>query len=163
MIDALSESHPTQRSYRHLIDDDIFTNEKDKDIAEKIIGTRYETAFNNIQALLEKNNLFDFCSVNPDLLWAAHLDYFEDIARLKNFHGHKYVNTDKIYAYEVFWYLRNHVIQIEHPVGLPEQFIHVNERIFSYWLIKKLATELNYRPAKAGGLAHKCAPTESRH
>ena len=40
------------------------------------------------------------------------LDYFTDIARLKDFQDIARTNTDKIYGYELFWFLRRHPIQL---------------------------------------------------
>ena len=40
------------------------------------------------------------------------LDYFTDVARLKDFQDIKRTNTDKIYGYELFWFLRRHPIQL---------------------------------------------------
>jgi len=64
---------------------------------------------------LRKYGFLDYCTINKELLWKAVLDYFVDIARIKIFHGHKNVQIDKIIAYETFWLLRNHPIQIDKP------------------------------------------------
>jgi len=131
------------KSYRHLITDEIFLDDTGKNIAEELISSRCVDAFKNIQLLLEKYGLEEYCTVEPELLWRAVLDYFEDIARLKTFHRHKHVQTDKIYAYETFWYLRNHPIQINGADMVSQCYVHINEYLFSYWLIKKMATELD--------------------
>ena len=125
------------KNYRHLVDGNF--------IDEIIISDRYKNRFEEIQSLLEKYGLDDCCIVNPRLLWFAILSYFEDIARLKNFHEHQYVQPDKIYAYEVFWYLRNNVIQIVKQDTIPEEYLHVNEYVFSFWLLKNISTELESR------------------
>jgi hypothetical protein len=130
------------KSYRHLITDEIFLDDTGKNIAEELVHSRYVDAFKNVQSLLEKCGLKEHCTIEPELLWRATLDYFEDIARLKTFHRHKHVQTEKIYAYETFWYLRNHPIQINRVDEVRPCYAHINEYLFSYWLIKKMATEL---------------------
>jgi hypothetical protein len=136
------------QSYRQLlIDDGIFVDDSGNNDAAERIARRYSTAFVDLQTLLEKYQLAECCTVNPDLLWQANLDYFVDIARLKKFHGHRYIQEEKIYTYATFWYLRNHPIQIVKADNMPKRYIHVNERIFSYWLIKNIATELESRLA----------------
>jgi hypothetical protein len=125
-------------SYSHLINDENFPDGN----TELRIRDRYETAFIDIQTLLEKYGLIECCTVNPRLLWDSTLDYFADIAHLKASHGHQHVQAEKIYAYTVFWLLRNHPIQIDNPDSMPDEYIHINEYIFSFWLIKNLATKL---------------------
>ena len=54
------------------------------------------------------------------------LDYFTDIARLKHFHNIDLANTNKIYSYTLYWFLRRHPIQIPSPtIG----YFDINERI----------------------------------
>jgi len=133
------------KSYRHLVDEKVFVDSDGKNLAPKIFYDRFENAFLNIQHILREFDLLDCCTVNPDLLWGATLSYFEDIARLKLFHDHLFVQTDKIYAYEVFWYLRDHPIQIEKQDEIPYEYLYVNEYVFTYWLIRKIAAELASR------------------
>jgi len=135
----------SKRSYRHLIDGGYFVDEAGINNAEEQIHSRYEAAFLDIQELLKKYGLIEYCTVNPDVLWRAILDFFEDVARLKHFHGHRDLLPDKEYAYEVFWILRDHPIQIVNDDEMPECYIHVNEYILTKWLIKKMATELESR------------------
>ena len=94
--------------------------------------------------MLKQYKLNDSCSIHPDLLWKATLDYFADIARLKSFHGHFYIQEEKIYAYSTFWHLRNHPIQITNN-EMAEKYVHVNEYIFSSILLNNMATELHDR------------------
>jgi len=135
----------SSRSYRHLIDGGYFVDVNGNNIAEEQILNRYIAAFTDTQELIKKYSIMDCCTINPDILWRAILDFFEDIARLKHFHGHTDPLADKEYAYEVFWHLRNRPIQITDPDKLPLQYIHINEFIYTKWLIIKLAVELESR------------------
>ena len=56
------------------------------------------------------------------------LDYFTDIARLKDYQDIERANVDKIYGYELFWFLRRHPIQLLE--GVPDNF-DINEK----WLL----------------------------
>lgn len=131
------------KSYRYLIDDKLFLDDKGENLAPDIFHKRYVNLFTTIQDLLEKYNLLDFCTVNKELLWKAVLDYFADIARMKEFHGHKHVQIDKIISYETYWLLRNHPIQIDKPNEIDNKYIHINEYIFSFFFIKMLAKRLD--------------------
>ena len=135
------------KSYRYLIDDKMFLDDDGSNLAPKIFYDRFELAFKEIQHLLKEYGLIEHCTVNPMLLWSATLSYFADIDRLKKFHGSKHVQTDKIYAYEAFWYLRDHPIQIDNPDKVSAEYVHINEYIFSMWLVNRIATELNSRVA----------------
>jgi len=133
------------KSYRYLVDDMIFLDDDGNNLAPRIFEKRYKNLFLDLQALLKKYGLLDYCTVNIELLWKAVLDYFVDIARLKTFHDHKHVQIDKIIAYETYWLLRNHPIQIDKPDNFDEKYIHVNEYILSFFFIKKLAKRLDLK------------------
>ena len=135
------------RSYRHLVLDEVFLDDNGVNLAPEIFRERYTNLFIDIQALLKKYNLIDYCTVNKELLWKAVLDYFEDMARLKIFHGYEHSQTDKIFSYETYWLLRNHPIQIDKPDDIDEKYVHVNEYIFSFFLIRKLAQSLDLKLA----------------
>ena len=132
------------KSYRHLVDDKIFLDDDGvTNLAPEIFRERYMNFFIDIQVLLKKYNLIDYCTVNKELLWKAVLDYFEDMARLKIFHGYEHSQTDKIFSYETYWLLRNHPIQIDKPDSIDDKYVHINEYIFSFFLIRKIGQNLN--------------------
>jgi len=66
------------------------------------------------------------------------LDYFTDIARLKDFQDIKRTNTDKIYGYELFWFLRRHPIQLleEDP-----NLYDINEKVALNVFIPRILAE----------------------
>ena len=131
------------KSYRYLVDDGIFLNDSGVNLAPGIFYDRYINLFKELQALLGKYNLLNCCTVNEELLWRAVLDYFADIARMKAFHEHNHIQVDKIIAYETYWLLRNHPIQIDKPDIIDYKYVHINEYILSYFFIKKLAKRLD--------------------
>ena len=45
------------------------------------------------------------------------LDYFTDVARIKDFQNIQKINVNKIYSYELYWFLRRRPIQIMEPVA----------------------------------------------
>jgi hypothetical protein len=54
------------------------------------------------------------------------LDYFTDVLRAKQFHNIDRVNVNKIYGYEMYWFLRRKPVQILEEI--PGQF-DINEKV----------------------------------
>ena len=131
---------PTPGSYDYLINGEYFKDDEGNNLAPGIFTERFKTVLKMLQSLLKKYNLDTYCSVNPRLLQEAVMDYFADIARIKDFHPITRVQRNKIYAYEAYWLLRNHVIQLDGNDGIPDEFLHINEVIISHlfvWLLSK--------------------------
>ena len=99
------------KSYRYLVDDRIFLDDAGNNIAPDVFRSRFVHLFINLQDLLDLYSLSGCCTINPQLLWKAVLDYFADIARMKEFHGHNHVQMDKVISFETYWLLKNHPIQ----------------------------------------------------
>ena len=131
------------RSYRYLVDDRIFLDDDNNNLAPDNFKIRFINLFTDIQTILKKYSFLGCCTINKELLWKTVLDYFADIARIKEFHGHKHVQIEKIISYETYWLLRNHPIQIDKPDDIDKKFIHINEYIFSFFFMKKLSKRLN--------------------
>ena len=86
---------------------------------------RYETLHADIIRAIENIKLDDKAYIDEESLQTIILDYFYDIARLKDFHSIELANTDKIYGYELFWFLRRHpVYLLDDPANLI-----INEKI----------------------------------
>jgi len=82
----------------------------------------WNDTFNVIQGFgLEKKLYIDESSFQNFII-----DYFTDTARLKDFHDIKRTNVDKIYGYELFWFLRRHPIQLTKDT--PDNF-DINEKV----------------------------------
>ena len=116
---------------------------------KKLISRR-DTRYNDFQFLISKLGMGDYCSVHPEFLWRAVLDYFKDIENLKKRHNYTFTHPEKIYAYELYWYLRNNVIQVTDPLKqmndkqleeYPER-LFVNDYILTFWAMKSLCIEL---------------------
>jgi len=73
------------------------------------------------------------------------IDYFIDTARLKDFQDIKRTNVDKIYGYELFWFLRRHPVQLIEDI--PDNF-DINEKIALGVFIPRILAEagLPYEP-----------------
>jgi len=111
---------------------------------------RRDTRYHDLQAWIKYFEMDGYCTVHPELLWQALLDYFKDIAHLKERHGTTHAQVEKIYSYELFWYLRNHVIQItdyEKQLSDPltSKFpnrLFANEYILSFWVMGCICSEM---------------------
>jgi len=130
-------------SYRYLVTGRFFLDDNGNNIAPDIFKHRYVNLFMDLQELLVKYELSDCCTINNQILWKAVLDYFADIARMKNFHNHDHVQLEKIIAYETYWLLRNHPIQIDKPDNIDAKYVHINEYILSFFFMKMLAERLS--------------------
>ena len=133
----------TPGSYDYLIEGKYFEDDEGNNLAPGIFRERFLTLFKMLQSLLEKYGLDTYCSVNRRLLQNAVMDYFADIARIKDFHPIKHVQRNKIYAFEAYWLLRNHIIQLDGDEGIPDNFLYINERIISHLFVWLLAKELH--------------------
>jgi len=131
-----------KESYNQFIGNDDETLKK--------LEARRDTRFHDLQALIQYFGMDGYCAVHPELLWWALMDYFKEIEYLKKRHNHTYTQIEKIYAYELFWYLRNHVIQItdskkQMQDQLTREFpnrLFVNEYILSFWVMNSICTDM---------------------
>lgn len=64
------------------------------------------------------------------------LDYFTDITRLKEFHQIERVNKDKIFSYEISWFLKRKPIQV--LKNDREELVYVNEKFILGILVNHL-------------------------
>lgn len=109
-------------NYDSIVDE--FTEEK--------IRSRYENLYKEMRLFLSDYSLEDNLQVEEMALTHAVLDYFTDVSRLKKLHGIKNVNDIKVCAYENFWLLRRHPLQIISNPQSEEKVIFANEKfVFS--------------------------------
>jgi hypothetical protein len=128
-----------------------------KDSYDKVIETDKDEIFSqrderykNLQELIGMLGMAEYCAVHPEFLWQSVLNYFKDMNDLKKRHGLTFIEIEKVYAYEVYWYLRNNVIQVtdvEKQMNDPKnlEFPHrlfANEYILATWVMKSLCTGL---------------------
>ena len=76
--------------------------------------------------VIESIGLEDKVKIDEESFQMFILDYFTDIARLKDYQDIKRANVDKIYGYELFWFLRRHPIQLLE--GVSDNF-DINEKV----------------------------------
>jgi len=98
---------------------------------------RYESLYADIINTIEKIGIDNKAQVDEESLQMVILDYFTDIARLKDFHSIELANTDKIYGYELFWFLRRHPVYIlDETVNL-----NINEKIAIGVFVPRILSE----------------------
>jgi hypothetical protein len=76
--------------------------------------------------------------LNQKMLESMILDYFADVARLKDFHDNKYINKVKIHAYIAYWFLRRKPLQ---ALLEDEALVYVNEEFVYFYLVQLLPDE----------------------
>jgi hypothetical protein len=74
--------------------------------------------------------------LNERVLLHVILDYFTDITRLKEFHQIERVNKDKIFSYEISWFLKRKPIQV--LKNDREELVYVNEKFILGILVNHL-------------------------
>jgi hypothetical protein len=79
--------------------------------SERIAG-RYIRILRRAHSFINMKKIGSNTCLNTDLLKRAVMDYFVDIARIKEFHGISKVNTEKIYGYMSYWLLKRKPIQV---------------------------------------------------
>ena len=76
------------------------------------IHLRFKTLWEDTVKVVESYGLQNKLRVDEKSFQMVILDYFTDTARLKDFQDIRRTNVDKIYGYEMYWFLRRHPIQI---------------------------------------------------
>jgi len=87
---------------------------------------RFKYLWADTVKVIESIGLEDKVRIDEKSFQMFILDYFTDIARLKDFQDIERANVDKIYGYELFWFLRRHPIQLLE--GVPDNF-DINEKV----------------------------------
>lgn len=90
------------------------------------IPLRYSALWTDTQQVIESYNLTDKLRIDEESFQMVIIDYFTDMARLKDFQDIKRTNVDKIYGYELFWFLRRKPIQLIE--NIPEYY-DINEKV----------------------------------
>ena len=90
------------------------------------ISIRFQSLWADTITVIEKTGLEDKLRIDEESFQMAIVDYFADVARLKDFQDIERANVDKIYGYELFWFLRRHPVQLLE--GAPGNF-DINEKV----------------------------------
>ncbi len=94
---------------------------------EKVIQERFIYLKKKAEVFIETAAYGKTAFCSDRILMHVIVDYFEDIRRLKDFHGIEFVKTTKIAAYTVAWWVRRKPIQF--LTGQEEEKdIFINER-----------------------------------
>ena len=93
---------------------------------EKVIRERFDYLKKKAEVFIETASYGETAFCNDRILMHVIVDYFEDIRRLKDFHGIEFVKTTKIAAYTIAWWLRRKPIQFR--TDKEEKDIFINER-----------------------------------
>lgn len=102
------------------------------EFTEAEIRSRYQNIYQEIENFRLAYSLEEKLRIDEVALMHAILDYFTDISRLKKLHNIKNVNEIKVCAYENFWLLRRHPIQIISNPDNEEKIVFANEKfVFS--------------------------------
>lgn len=96
---------------------------------DKILA-RYDFIFKVLQDYIIQNKYQDQVVISEDIIEHVVVDYFVDIARLKDFQEIIFTNQIKIYAYMSFWLLRHKPLQLKAGNGA-ENLVFVNEAFVS--------------------------------
>ena len=70
-----------------------------------IMYMRFEALWADTVKVVESYGLEKKLRIDESSFQNVIIDYFTDTARLKDFHDIKRTNVDKIYGYELFWFL----------------------------------------------------------
>ena len=87
---------------------------------------RFMALWNDTNKIIEETGMEDKCYIHEESFQMAVIDYFTDIARLKDFQDIERANVDKIYGYELYWFLRRHPVQLRE--GVSDNF-DINEKV----------------------------------
>ena len=112
----------------------------DHDITNNQIASRYASILEIMDVFIITEGIGQNVVVDRELLKTTVCDYFVDIARVKDFHGIKKVNTEKIYGHMAFWLLKRKPIQVKLP--FPESAF-INEKFIAGFLISSMLAEKN--------------------
>jgi hypothetical protein len=82
-------------------------------------GNTIFRAFNRLRSdvvnVIKGRGLEHNVIIDDESLENAILDFFTDMARLKDFHNITHEKHQKVYAYELYWFIRRHPVQITTP------------------------------------------------
>ncbi|MDR2209842.1 MAG: hypothetical protein LBO65_00020 [Spirochaetaceae bacterium] len=115
---------------------------------DNIIFIRFRTLLSDTITILKKLGITDKVRIDLESFKMMILDYFTDIARLKDFQNIEHTNVQKIYGYMLYWFLRRHPIQIIQE--FPSSF-DINERVAIALFLPRILKEAGIDPHKPSG------------
>jgi len=103
-----------------------------------IIHIRSHAFWNDIVKVLEKSGFEDKVRIDEESFQMLIIDYFTDVARIKDFHLIEKINVNKIYGYGIYWFLRRKPIQLIEPI---EDNFDINEKVAIGIFLPKILKE----------------------
>lgn len=97
---------------------------------EEKVKSRSEWLYDQLNDYIDSRNITDKVIISRNVLKHVLVDYFVDIARLKDFSEIPRANDTKIYAYTCYWLLRHKPIQLIQQGDVPE-LVFINEEFVS--------------------------------
>jgi len=108
---------------------------------EKKILERIEVLWHEISKILKGRGLEEKTRIDRESFENAIIDYFTDVARIKELHNIKTINMNKIYAYEMYWLLRRRPVHCIVPV---KNSLDLNEKVIISIFIPKILEEAGF-------------------
>ncbi len=103
-----------------------------KEFTEPKINSKYNTLYKEMEDFIKDYALEKCLRIEEMALTHAVLDYFMDVSRLKKMHNITNINEIKVCAYESYWLLRRHPLQIIDNKLYEEKVVFANEKfVFS--------------------------------
>lgn len=94
-------------------DDSVLTYLKNHGFNSGIIAQRFRHTLRMTQNFINVKKIGQNISVDTKLLKIATIDFFVDIARIKEFHKEIHeINSEKIYGYMAYWLLKRKPLQV---------------------------------------------------
>ena len=111
------------------------------------ISSRYIMALRMFHKFINAKKIAQNIILDTKALKTAIVDYFVDIARVKEFHNITKTNMDKVYGYMAYWILRRKPVQVTIPFPDSE---YINEYFVTAFIIAGILAEKNLSGAKCG-------------
>jgi hypothetical protein len=103
-----------------------------------ILPMRFLTLWNEVTVVINGMKIEKVVRLDEESLQMVILDYFTDIARLKDFQSIEHTNVNKIYAYTLYWFLKRHPVELIQPA--PDNF-DINEKVIMSLTMPKIIRE----------------------
>jgi hypothetical protein len=113
---------------------------KKHEIGCRQIAHRYVLTLKLMHKFIEKIGRKENIEVNRQALRRAVMDYYADIARIKDYHPIDEISPEKYHAYAAYWLLKRKPMQIKEPY---EKCEFANEFFIANSLVSSVLSEKN--------------------
>ena len=105
---------------------------------EVVVRDRFNSLLERMGVFIAENDLAGRVKISETILEQVVVAYFDDVNRLKDFHGIELVAETKIHAYTAFWLLRKKPLQIIEDFAQCEA---INEKFVTIYLVDFMLRE----------------------